>query len=110
MHCLSGLTEKTGKLGYEHHADKGNAAARHELLHPLAFRTRVVVAVAFQQVDNTPDTETCTERNNEGLKNINSRVKKFHRLNVAERKSCKRTDHRTYRSALLSKILILFDF
>lgn len=76
----------------------------------MSIRTRVVVAVAFQEVDNTPDTETCTERNNEGLKNINSRVKKFHRLNVAERKSCKRTDHRTYRSALLSKILILFDF
>ena len=79
-------------------------------LRHMSIRTRVVVAVAFQEVDNTPDTETCTERNNEGLKNINSRVKKFHRLNVAERKSCKRTDHRTYRSALLSKILILFDF
>ncbi len=69
------INRKAGKLGYEHHADKGNAAARHELLHSLAFRTRVVVAVAFQEVDNTPDTKAGTECNNEGLKNINSRVK-----------------------------------
>ncbi len=31
--------------------------------------TRVVVAVTFQQVDNAPDTETGTQRDNEGLKN-----------------------------------------
>jgi hypothetical protein len=31
------LTEQAGKQRYKGHADKGNAAARHELLHALAF-------------------------------------------------------------------------
>lgn len=39
----------------------------------------IVVAVAFQQVNGTPDAETCTEGYNEGLKNINSRVKEIHK-------------------------------
>jgi len=29
------LTEQAGKQGYKGHTDKGNAAARHELLHAL---------------------------------------------------------------------------
>ena len=40
LQCLSGLTEKTGEKRYKGDADEGNAAARHELLHALAFRTR----------------------------------------------------------------------
>ena len=104
LQCLSGLTEKTGEKRYKGHADEGNATARHELLHALAFRTRIVVTISLQKIDNTPDTKTGTKSNNKSLKNTNSRVKKFHRLNVAERKACIRTDHRTYRSALLSKI------
>ena len=39
---------------------------------------RVVVAVTFQQVDNAPDTETGTERDNEGLKNGDCLFKKCH--------------------------------
>ena len=66
----------------------------------------VVIAVAFEQVDYTPNAETGTESDNEGLENTNSRVKKFHRLNIAERQECKCTDHRFCRSALLSKILV----
>ena len=31
------LTEQAGKQRYKGHADKGNAAARHKLLHALAF-------------------------------------------------------------------------
>ena len=38
----------------------------------------VVVAVTFQQVDNAPDTETGTERDNEGLKNGDCLFKKCH--------------------------------
>ena len=40
MLCISytrSLTEQAGKQRYKGHADKGNAAARHELLHALAF-------------------------------------------------------------------------
>ena len=47
----------------------------------------VVVAVTFEQIDCTPDTETGTESDNESLKNTNSRVKKFHSFHIAKRKS-----------------------
>ena len=50
----------------------------HELLHALALCAGVVVAVTFQQVDNAPDTETGTERDNEGLKNGDCLFKKCH--------------------------------
>ena len=103
---MSVLAEQTGEQRYESDADEGNAAARHELLHTLGLSTGVIVAVAFEQVDYTPNTKTGTESDNEGLENTNSRVKKFHRLNVAERQERKCTDHRFCRSALLSKILV----
>ena len=73
------LTEEAGKQRNEYDADQGYAAAGHELLHTLAFCTRVVVAVAFEQVDCTPDAETGTERDDEGLENLNSRVEKCHK-------------------------------
>ena len=44
----------------------------------MSICTRVVVAVTFQQVDNAPDTETGTERDNEGLKNGDCLFKKCH--------------------------------
>ena len=46
--------------------DSGYTSTGHELLHALALGAGVVVAVTFQQVDNAPDTETGTERDNEG--------------------------------------------
>ena len=90
---VCGLTEKTGEQGHESDADEGDTAASHELLHTLGLCTGVIVAVAFEQVDYTPNAETGTESDNEGLKNTNSRVKEIHRLNVAERKECESTDH-----------------
>ena len=86
---MSVLAEQTGEQRYESDADEGNAAARHELLHTLGLCAGVIVAVAFEQVDYTPNAKTGTESDNEGLENTNSRVKKFHRLNIAERKECK---------------------
>lgn len=38
----------------------------------------VVVSVAFQQVNGSPDAETGTEGDDEGLENADSRVEKFH--------------------------------
>ena len=35
----------------------------------MSIRTGVVVAVTFQQVDDTPDAETSAQSDNEGLKN-----------------------------------------
>lgn len=83
------LAEKPGEQRHQQKANQGNTAASHELFHALTFCTRVVVSVTFQQVNHAPDTETSSKSNNESLKNINSRVKKFHRLNVAERKKRK---------------------
>lgn len=73
------LTEEAGEQRNEYDADQGYAAARHELLHTLAFRAGVIIAVTFQQVDRTPDAETGTECNDEGLENLNSRIKKCHK-------------------------------
>ena len=70
--------EKPGEQRYKDHADYGNTTARHKLLHALALCAGVVVAVTFQQVDNAPDTETGTERDNEGLKNGDCLFKKCH--------------------------------
>ena len=44
----------------------------------MSIGAGVVVAVTFQQVDNAPDTETGTERDNEGLKNSDCLFKKCH--------------------------------
>ena len=40
----------------------------------------VVVAVTFQQVDDTPDAETSAQSDNEGLKNGDSLIEKCHKL------------------------------
>ena len=70
--------EKPGEQRYKDHADYGYTSTGHELLHALGFCTGVVVAVTFEQVDNAPDTETGTERDNEGLKNGDCLFKKCH--------------------------------
>ena len=72
--------EQAGEQGYEDHADHGDASASHELLHALGLRTGVVVAVTFQQVDDTPDAETSAQSDNEGLKNGDSLIEKCHKL------------------------------
>ena len=70
--------EQPGEQRYKDHANYGYTSAGHELLHALALGAGVVVAVTFQQVDNAPDTETGTERDNEGLKNGDCLFKKCH--------------------------------
>ena len=46
----------------------------------MSIRTGVVVAVTFQQVDDTPDAETSAQSDNEGLKNGDSLIEKCHKL------------------------------
>ena len=70
--------EQPGEQRYKDHADYGYTSTGHELLHALTLGAGVVVAVTFQQVDNAPDTETGTERDNEGLKNGDCLFKKCH--------------------------------
>ena len=45
----------------------------------MSICARVVVAVTFQQVDDTPDTKTSTQSDNESLKNGNCLFKKCHK-------------------------------
>lgn len=73
------LAEKSGEQRNQQETDQGDTAARHELLHALAFGTGIIVAVTFEQVDDAPNAETGTESNNEGLKNVDSRVKEIHK-------------------------------
>ena len=72
--------EKTGEQRYKDHADYGYTSAGHKLLHALALCAGVVVAVTFQQVDDTPDAETSAQSDNEGLKNGDSLIEKCHKL------------------------------
>ena len=44
----------------------------------MSISAGVVVSVAFQQVDGSPDAEAGTEGDDEGLENADSRVEKFH--------------------------------
>ena len=45
----------------------------------MSIGTRVVVAVTFQQVDDTPHAETGTEGDNEGLEIGDCLIEKFHK-------------------------------
>ena len=45
----------------------------------MSICARVVIAVTFQQVDDTPDTKTSTQSDNESLKNGNCLFKKCHK-------------------------------
>ena len=73
------LAEETGKQGNEGDADEGNAAARHELFHALALCSGIIIAVALQKIDGSPDAKTGTESDDEGLKNTDSRIEKCHK-------------------------------
>ena len=70
--------EQPGEQRYKNHTNNGYTSASHELLHALRFCARVVVAVTFQQVDDTPDTKTSAQSDNESLKNGNCLFKKCH--------------------------------
>lgn len=50
----------------------------HASLLTMSISAGVVVSVAFQQVDGSPDAEAGTEGDDEGLENADSRVEKFH--------------------------------
>ena len=49
----------------------------HASLLTMSFGAGVVVSVAFQQVNGSPDAETCAKGNYQSLKNADSRVEKF---------------------------------
>ena len=111
----SGRLKEAGEQRYEGGADEGDTAASHELLHALGLGTGVIVAVAFEQVYDTPNAETGTERDNEGLENTNCRRKKCHIQMLLKVRMCigvkSRTDHRySSFSSPFKNFLIWFDF
>ena len=71
--------EQPGEQRYKNHTNNGYTSTGHKLLHALGLSARVVVAVTFQQVDDTPDAETSTEGDNEGLENGDCLIEKFHK-------------------------------
>ena len=71
--------EQPGEQRYKNHTNNGYTSTGHKLLHALALGAGVVVAVTFQQVDDTPDTKTSTQSDNESLKNGNCLFKKCHK-------------------------------
>ena len=70
--------EQPGEQRYKNHTNNGYTSTGHKLLHALALGAGVVVAVTFQQVDDTPDTKTSAQSDNEGLKNGDCLFKKCH--------------------------------
>ena len=73
------LAEQAREQGNKGHADQGNAAPGHKLLHALALCAGVIIAVTFQQIDNAPDTEAGSQCDNEGLQNGDCAVEKCHK-------------------------------
>ena len=62
-------------------------------LRHMSISTGVVVAITFQQIDDTPNTETCTQSDNEGLKHFDSRVKEIQSHFLLRKRACGRSVH-----------------
>ena len=62
-------------------------------LRHMSIGAGVVVAITFQQIDSTPNAETGTEGNNEGLEDFDSRVKEFHSRFSFINESCRPSVH-----------------
>lgn len=52
-------------------------------LRHMSIGAGIVISVAFQQVDDTPDTETSAQSDNESFQNSDSLSEKFHKLYLA---------------------------
>ena len=89
----TGRLEQTGQERNQSSTDQSDTAASHQLLHTLGLGAGVIVAIALQQVDDTPNGQTGTQGDNESLQNTNSGSKKCHKSIFAESKRCLRTDH-----------------
>ena len=59
-------------------AHNGDACTGHELLHALRLAAGVIVAIAFQEIDDAPHAKASAQRNNEGGKGAYRRSEKCH--------------------------------
>ena len=64
-----------------------------EVLHALRLGAGVIVTIAFQQIDGTPNAETGTQSDNQSLKNFDSTVEKFHSCFSFINESCRPSVH-----------------
>ena len=80
------LAEQTREQRDQLRTDENDAATAHELLHALGLCTRIVVAISFHQIDNTPNAKTCANSHNESLQNGNRLIKEFHILFSPDRR------------------------
>jgi hypothetical protein len=55
---IKSLSEQTCQERNQLDPDQYDSATSHELFDPLALCARVIIAVAFQQVDDAPDGQT----------------------------------------------------
>ena len=76
------LSKQAGEQRDKGKADKGNAAARHQLFHALRLRAGVIVAVPCLLYNGTPNAKTCAKRDNQSLQYTNCAVKEIH-INLA---------------------------
>lgn len=77
------------------------------LLDSLSYTSicaRIIISVPFQQVDRAPNPETGTQRDDEGLKDPNSRVKKCHTMIFAADKRL--SGHRVRQQRSFQKMMI----
>ena len=44
----------------------------------MSICARIIIAVAFQKIDDSPNAKTAAKRRNKRLKNIDRRIKKLH--------------------------------
>ena len=44
----------------------------------MSICARIIISVALQEIDNAPNAKSCSEGDDEGLENADSRVEKFH--------------------------------
>ena len=44
----------------------------------MSICARIIIAVAFQKIDDAPNAKTAAKRRNKRLKNIDCRIKKLH--------------------------------
>jgi len=77
---FSFFLEQTAEERNERSTDEDNTTAGHKLLDALGLCAWVIVAVAFQEVDNAPHAKTCADCDYESLKDLNCALKKCHML------------------------------
>ena len=82
MELAGAVSKQAGEQRDKGKADKGNAAARHQLFHALRLRAGVIVAVPLHEVNAAPNAKSCAKRDYQSLQYVNCAVEKIH-INLA---------------------------